>query len=366
MFQSAVETFKSMHWTHKLTLINQRGDKTIPRSTPSKYSSSHKKTQKPPASQTNANANNGNNTTAIIPTPAGLKPSYLILDEAIPFPNAFGILGRLVADVKRPLYVCSPMQVVAGAKIPHVPSTPPGNPTNQTPSAGEVSEDEVDFLRELEKYKSTLVFSNLPFTISSCARATITHRSQYSRKTSSLLKAVLGISISSSTTSATTYCLDSSLIRTLSLTQHDIVWAALLSHEQYKKDVMAAVRRNGGKMFLVIGVKEARDAEVRKETSRGKAVGGKLHVDVGDGVGAQGLAMVPAGKDGERTSMGVLGSQMREMVDESSRKERLLGDRGFAVEYKEVRLKLKLEMRGWGNRVKRARETGNASKGEDG
>jgi len=56
---------------------------------------------------------------------------------------------------------------------------------------------------------------------------------------------------------------------------------------------MAAVRRNGRKMFLVVGVKVARDAEVQKEVSRGMVVvDGKLQVDVGSEVGVQGFTRV--------------------------------------------------------------------------
>jgi len=73
---------------------------------------------------------------------------------------------------------------------------------------------------------------------------------------------MLGISISSSTTSRATYRIDPALIRTLSLTQNNIVWAALLGHDEYKKDSMTAVRCNGGKVFLVVGVKVAWDVGV--------------------------------------------------------------------------------------------------------
>jgi len=112
---------------------------------------------------------------------------------------------------------------------------------------------------------------------------------------------------------------------------------------------MTAVRRNCGKMFLVIGVKVARDAEVQKEVSKGRAVSGGLQVDVGSGVGVQGLTRmerIAGGKGGERTNMGVVAGQIRGAMDEGGRKEKLLGDRAFAVEYREVRLRLKLEIGG--------------------
>ena len=217
---------------------------------------------------------------------------------------------------------------------------------------GKAAGDEAaDFARELEKYKSTLVFSNLPFTTSSSTTAKITHKSQYSTRTSSLITAMLGISISSSTTATTTYHLESALIQTLRLTQHNLVWMALLGHEQYKKEIMTAVRRNGGKMFLVVGVKVARDAEVQKDVSRGKIVSGKLQVDARSGVGVQGFPRVHveriAGGQGEEgVGMGVVGSRTNGVVDEGGRRERLLGDRAFAVEYREVRLKIKLEVGG--------------------
>ena len=311
--------------------------------------------------------------TTTIPTPAGPKPSYLILNEAISFLDSFRILGRLVANVKCPLEEYTPAQVLPDAKIPGVEETSvfrsnedspkrqstfapeasasssPGSSgpsSNKTSCNGGVAKGDADFARELENYKATLVFSNLPFTISSSATARITHRSRYSKNTSSLLTALLGISISSSTTSTTTYRLDSALVRTLSLSQHHLVWAALLGHDEYKQDIMAAVRRNGGKMFLVIGVKVARDAEVQKKNSREKAVDGRVRVDVGGGVGVRGLGKVAVGKDGVGASMGVGGGQAREVVDEGGRKERLLGDRAFAIEYREVRLKLKLEVGG--------------------
>ena len=83
---------------------------------------------------------------------------------------------------------------------------------------------------------------------------------------------------------------------------------------------------------------------------------GKLQVDVGNGVGVHGLARVDTiagGKDGG-TSMGVVASRMPGLVYEGGRKERLSGGRAFAVEHKEVRLKLKLEI--GGSRDKRGRE----------
>jgi len=55
---------------------------------------------------------------------------------------------------------------------------------------------------------------------------------------------------------------------------------------------MAAVRRNGGKMFFVIGVKVMRGAEVQNAVSRERAVNGKVQVDVGGGVGTQWFAKV--------------------------------------------------------------------------
>jgi len=153
--------------------------------------------------------------TTSVPTPAGLKPSYLILDEDIPFPDAFRLLGRLVANIKCPLEEYTPSQVILGAKIPGLDQTPTvvssnddslkrqsssaseANTTPSSPSGSSgVDRDDTNFARELEKYKTTLVFSNLPFTTSSSTTATITHRSQYSTKTNSLLTAMLGISIS--------------------------------------------------------------------------------------------------------------------------------------------------------------------------
>ncbi|RPB18722.1 hypothetical protein L211DRAFT_853850 [Terfezia boudieri ATCC MYA-4762] len=339
------------------------------------------------ASQSNGNGDKDKTQTSIPTT--GLKPSYVILDEAIPLVDAYRILGRLVANVKCPLQEYTPSQVIPGTKVPNLDETftmlaSNGDVlTRQSTSASAASitsnsssrssvassdrtlvdddddgitEGEAKFVRELEKYKTTLIFSNLPLTISSSTTATVTHRSQYSTKTNSFLTAMLGISISSSKSSTTTYRLDSALIRTLSLTQHNLVWAALL-HGQYKKEVMTAVRRNGGKMFLVIGLKVARDAEMQKEVSRGKALSGGVRVDLGGGVGVQGLGKVAVGKDGEGASIGVGGGQTREVVDEGSRKERLLGDRAFAVEYREVRLKLKLEMgKSRGREDKRERE----------
>ncbi|RPB18719.1 hypothetical protein L211DRAFT_871658 [Terfezia boudieri ATCC MYA-4762] len=315
--------------------------------------------------------------TTTIPTSMGLKPSYLILDEDISCLDAFRILGRLVANVKCPLAEYSPVRAIPGARIPGLDESSPkssgdavkrqstsvpeatdssnstsgssGASSNRTLTDGEFAGDEADFAQELEKYESILVFSNLPLTVSSSTTATITHRSQYSKRTNSLLTAVLGIFISSSVNLTTTYRLDSPLIRTLSLTQQDLVWAALLGHDEYKRDVMTAVRRNGGKMFLVIGVKVARNADVQKEVSRGKVVSGKLQVDAGSGVGVQGLARVErvaGGKNGEGVNIGVVGSHVRGVVDEGGRKERLPGDRAFAVEYREVRLRLKLEIRG--------------------
>ena len=116
---------------------------------------------------------------------------------------------------------------------------------------------------------------------------------------------------------------------------------------------MTTVQRNDGKMFLVVGVKVAQDAEVQKQISRGREVSGKLQVDVGSGVGVQGFARVEriaGGKSGEGINMGVMGSQTNEVMDEGGRKERLLGDRAFAVEYREVRLKMKLEIGVWRGR----------------
>jgi len=127
-------------------------------------------------------------------------------------------------------------------------------------------------------------------------------------------RAILGISISSSTNSATTCRLDCAPIHTLSLSQHDLVLAVLLSHDQ---------RRNCWKMFRVIGVKVAGDAEVQKDVSRGRLVSGKLPVDVVSAIGVQeGLRLGKIGGgehrgDGESDERG------------EGRKEKLLGNRGF-------------------------------------
>ena len=76
--------------------------------------------------------------------------------------------------------------------------------------------------RSREKYKLIFVFSNPQLTIPSSPIVTVTHRSLYTNKTSSLLRVLLGISISL-TTLITTHRLGSTLIRTLGLTQHNPV-----------------------------------------------------------------------------------------------------------------------------------------------
>lgn len=56
-----------------------------------------------------------------------------------------------------------------------------GASANRTLIEDGVAGDEADFARELEKYKTILTLSNLPFTISSSTTATITRRSHCSK-----------------------------------------------------------------------------------------------------------------------------------------------------------------------------------------
>jgi len=118
--------------------------------------------------------------------------------------------------------------------------------------------------------------------------------------------------------------------------------------------------KNGRKMFLVIGVKVARDAVVEESVQSGRVVDGKVALDVGTAMGVKGVGMIPvAGGRGEaKTAMmaGVVGRQQRSVQEDGVQKGRLSGDWVFAVEYKEIRLKLKLEIRGPRQQRKKEKE----------
>jgi len=121
-------------------------------------------------------------------------------------------------------------------------------------------------------------------------------------------------------------------------------------------------------MFLVIGVKVARDAAVEESVQSGRGLSGEVAMDVGTAAGVKGIGrvLVGGGRGGERTNIqspkigtrtvmtaGVVGGQQRSAQEHEGRKGRLLGDRAFAVEYREVRLKVKLEIGGYSKEIEK-------------
>ncbi|KAF8456842.1 hypothetical protein BDZ91DRAFT_744849 [Kalaharituber pfeilii] len=165
---------------------------------------------------------------------------------------------------------------------------------------------------------------------------TVSHWSRYSWECQSMLTALLGITFKANNAWCQTYRLKSKIMRTVELCQHEAVWGALIDKKgPYRREVMEVVKAHRGRLFFVIGVKIARDAEVEvgREESSGKR--GGLEVNVGMGTG------VRVSEGGEFRLVGS-GKGSREGWEE--RTERINGDRAFAVEYREVKVKLKMEV----------------------
>ncbi|KAF8456849.1 hypothetical protein BDZ91DRAFT_767356 [Kalaharituber pfeilii] len=266
-----------------------------------------------------------------------LKPTYVILQHHISPADGIKLLGRVVVDIKTPLAGYAPKGVVRCASIMGLDDEAATRSSDPEVQERHSLEDEGSVEMDLPITPSLLIFQNLPLTVSDSESMTMSHWSRYSWECQSMLTVLLGVKFQASNEWCQSYQLKSKMVRTVELCQHEVVWGALMDKQgPYRGAVMEIMKSHRGKLFFVVGVKIARDAEVEVGMEGRGWRGGGLEVDLGTGTGVRG-----SGTSGLRTVVGS-GEGRREGWEE--RKERMAGDRAFAVEYREVKVRLKLEI----------------------
>ncbi|KAF8417289.1 hypothetical protein EV426DRAFT_711740 [Tirmania nivea] len=146
------------------------------------------------------------------------------------------------------------------------------------------------------------------------------------------------LSVSNSSFTTTTRSIDDPKVAALSTTSS----YTLTTSESRSSmiEITAAVRRNGEKMFLVIGDNVAWGAALGGSVQSGREASGKVAVDAGTDVGLKGLGRVlVGGGEGEDSNMqnperentggsdsGVVVKQQRSVQEDEGRKGKLLGE----------------------------------------
>ena len=188
------------------------------------------------------------------------KLPYIILGNHLSNTEALHLLGRIVRDVRRPLECYVPYDTSMCASLHnalHVNSAPESSTRgfNLDSVFGKTAQDTYPDLDP-----ALFVLPNLPLSVSELTSVTLLEEIQYSIRTQSLLRSLLGLSFSMQRKTSKTLTLNAKVLRVLSLNQHSEVFSKLLSH--YGKEIKAALKKAGGKMYFVIGAKLCTDATV--------------------------------------------------------------------------------------------------------
>ena len=263
------------------------------------------------------------------------KLPYIILDNHISKPEALHLLGRVVYNVRRPLecYVPSRTSICASPHSLGVCNTTESSISgSSTPNpAFAITAQDV-----YPNYDASLfVLPNLPLSVSESTSATLSAKSNYSSRTQSLLSSLLGLSFSLQKAASKTFMLNAKVLRVLSLNQHSEVFSKLMGF--YGKEIKRALKKAGGTMYFVVGVKISTDATMETREEDQRSVAGKVMLNATQlaGLGTQATSGIELGQ--------VLNGRDVQKELESATTEDVMGERAFAMEYCCVQLRRKLE-----------------------
>ena len=263
------------------------------------------------------------------------KLPYIILDNHISKPEALHLLGRVVYNVRRPLecYVPSRTSICASPHSLGVCNTTESSTSgSSTPNpAFAITAQDV-----YPNYDAALfVLPNLPLSVSESTSATLSAKSNYSSRTQSLLSSLLGLSFSLQKAASKTFMLNAKVLRVLSLNQHSEVFSKLMGF--YGKEIKRALKKAGGTMYFVVGVKISTDATMETREEDQRSVAGKVMLNATQlaGLGTQATSGIELGQ--------VLNGRDVHKELESATTEDVMGERAFAMEYCCVQLRRKLE-----------------------
>ena len=278
--------------------------------------------------------------------PAGSRPRgqlarlpYIILENHISKTEALHLLGRVVGDVRRPLehYVPSQTSTFTSPHTLHATGTTASDLSGTTLSGTTLNAGYAMTAQDTypDSDPALFVLPNLPLSVAESTSATLSETSNYSSKTQSLLSALLGVSFSLKRTVSKTFTLKAKVLRVLSLNQHSEVFSKLMG--LYGEEVKVALKKAGGTMFFVVGVKLSTDATVETCEEGQKSTAGNVILNASQitGLGTQGTAGIELGQ--------VLTGHSVQKTLNSTTIEDIKGERAFAMEYCCVQLRRKLE-----------------------
>ena len=267
------------------------------------------------------------------------KLPYVILDNHISKTEALHLLGRVVCNIHRPLEFYAPLGTSA-CHAAHVPgTTTESSASGSNPAFTTTAQDTYpDFDPAL------FVLPNLPLSVSESTSATLSERRNYSSQTQSLFSSLFGLSFSLQRTASKTFMINARVLRVLSLNQHSEVFTRLVG--LYGQGIQEALKKAGGLMYFVVGIKLSTDATIETREEEEKSVTGKLRVNAtqATGLGTRGTAGAELGQ--------VLSGRNVQKELKSVIKENIKGERAFAIEYYCVKLRQKAKLK-----IKSAHET---------
>lgn len=268
-----------------------------------------------------------------------LKLPYIILENHISKTEALHLLGRVVGDVRRPLehYVPSRTSTFTSPHTLHATGTTASDLSGTTLSGTTLNAGYAMTAQDTypDSDPALFVLPNLPLSVAESTSATLSETSNYSSKTQSLLSALLGVSFSLKRTVSKTFTLNAKVLRVLSLNQHSEVFSRLMG--LYGEEVKVALKKAGGTMFFVVGVKLSTDATVETREEGQKSTAGNVILNASQvtGLGTQGTAGIELGQ--------VLTGHSVQKTLNSTTMEDIKGERAFAMEYCCVQLRRRLE-----------------------
>ena len=268
------------------------------------------------------------------------KLPYIILDNHISKMEALHLLGRIVYKVRRPLECYVPPAALMCAPSHTLPVCSTPGPSHSGPStSGSTPNSAVTITAQAaypEYDPELFVLPNLPLSVSESTSTTLFERTNYSSQTQSALRSLLGLSFSLKRMTSRSITLNTKVLRVLSLNQHSEVFSRLVG--LYGKRIKVALKRAGGTMYFVTGIKLSTDATVETRQEEGRSVAGNVAVNATQitGLGTLGTAGIEQGQ--------VLSGRHIQKELERATTADIKGERAIAVEYYCVQLQRKLEL----------------------
>ena len=256
---------------------------------------------------------------------AGLP--YIILDNHISKQEALHLLGRVVCNVRRPL-----QSYVPSKPSMHASPTESSTSGSSTPNPAFANTAQ-DLYPDYDP--ALFVLPDLPLSVAKSTSVTLSAKNKYTSRTQSLLSSLLGFSFSLRKAASKKFMLNAKVLRVLSLNRHSEVFSKLMG--LYEKEIKAALKEAGGKMYFVVGVKISTDATIETREEDQRLVAGKVMLNATQltGLGTQATSGIELGQ--------VLHGRDVQKELESATTEDIMGERAFAMEYCCIQLRRKLE-----------------------